>query len=76
MKLNSKQHITKKGIIKKNPIKTVKKVWSWNPTLYKTISIKTAQKQYKEYLGYFEKRYNPRPEEKPKTFKEWLKTEI
>lgn len=48
------------------PTLYVKKVWSYNPTQYKYITLKTAVKQYNDYFQVT----------KDKTFIQWLKTEI
>lgn len=52
----------------------VKKIWSLNPTKYKYMTLEKATKEYNEYLGnwqgYILYKSNP------KTFKNWLQTEI
>jgi hypothetical protein len=50
----------------------VKKIWSLNPTKYMFVSFEKAMKGYNEYLSYWEDTRT----HAPKTFEEWLKSEI
>lgn len=56
------------------PTMYVKKVWSYNPTKYKFISMETAMLNYQEYLAYFDKGWKQK--DAPKTFYNWLVSEI
>lgn len=55
-----------------NQIK-IKKIWSLNPTKYKTITLKEASKNYSEYVNHMVKKHKG---ENIKSFIQWLETEI
>lgn len=52
----------------------VKRICSLNPKKYKFVRLETAIGQYESYLTYFSRGWKKGDE--PKTFENWLKTEI